>query len=271
MPRILSLLKIIVGLAIFASLIVLGTKVYYGQIVPAAQGLSSFGTLPILGFSILGGMIAFFAPCPVSVFPAYVGLFLAAEDGQKRSFGRALRFGITAAVAIILFYAVLGGVLAAVGTAAARYVLQAKLYIVLLIALLGIFLLFDIRIPTGGLDRLSRFLSNGMQKTSSMLEHSFLYGLLYAVGGAACFLPLLLTIALTPILSGNYLTGFLAFLGYGGGLGLMLILATLLIEEGRMTLLKGIIRRSGLLKRLAGGLLLLAAASMGIFYIVTGM
>lgn len=269
--RIIVILNIIAGLLLFVALVIIGTKIYYGQIIPAAQGIGSLGLLPIFGFSIIAGALSFFAPCPVSVFPAYVGLFLAEEGQKKYSLSRALRFGFTAAFAILLFYAALGGVLSLVGTAAARYVLIAKPYIILLIALLGILLLFNVRLPTGLLDRTSQLLRTGVRTSSSELLQSFLYGLLYAVGGAACFLPILLTIGLTPILTGNTLAGFLAFVGYGGALGLMLVFATVLIEQGRTTILRAVIGRAALLKRFAGALLLLAALAMGVFYMITGM
>lgn len=269
--RLSTFLKITAGLIVFAALMIVGTKVYYGSVIPAAAGISSLGILPIFGFSVLAGALSFFAPCPVSVFPAYIGLFLAEEGEKEHSLGRALRLGSVAAFAILLSYAALGGMLAVIGTSSARYVLQAKPYLILLIALLGLLLLFNVRIPTGFLDWLCRRVSNGVCRTTSEVAQSFLYGLLYAIGGAACFLPILLTIALVPILTGNALSGFVAFLGYGGALGLMLILATVLIERGRTTVLKAIIGRAALLKRFAGALLLLAALAMGWFYIAMGM
>ena len=271
------IVQLLAVIALFAVLGVVGTTLYYGQIIPAAQNIGSFGLLPIFGFSLIAGALAFFAPCPVSVFPAYVGLFIAGttkdngEGEPSKSFKRALQFGLVAAFGIILFYAVVGGVLAILGTATARYVLQAKLPIVILIGILGLLLLFDVRIPTGILDQVSQKLGKSVRTSSSEFTQSFLYGVLYAIGGAACFLPLLLTIALTPMLTGNTLAGFVAFLGYGVALGSMLVLATLLVEQGRTNMLHALIGRAALLKRIAGGLLLLAALVMGFFYITTGM
>lgn len=246
-------------------------KLYYGWIVPSVWNIGQLGPAPLVGLAVAGGILAFFSPCPISVFPAYVGLFLSSEGTKEPSSKRALFFGLSAMSGILLFYVLVGLFLSIAGTAAGRYVLQLKLYVVIFIAILGLLLLGNVRLPTGFFDRTCAALGVCVRESSSKLMASFLYGVLYAVGGAACFLPVLLAIAMLPVLTGNVVLGIVAFIAYGGALGGMLIFSTMLIERGRGNILQPIIRRSALLKRVAGALLLLAAAAMGWVYVILGM
>lgn len=265
------LLWILAGLAGFVAVFFLGWRVFYDWLVPQAAGISGLPVGGVVGFSLLAGTLSFFSPCPFSVFPSYVGYFLAADKSNPHPpVSSAVRFALRASAGILLFYLVLGAILAALGTQLAVWVNYIKIGVIVVIFLLGAVLIFERQLPTGYLDRLTGWFglkARGENKGTG----SFLYGIVYAIAGAACFLPILLVIALTPILTGEFTTGLLAFVSYGVAIAATLTVATILVALGKQKILMPVLRNATNLKRVSGVLLILTAIYLTGFYAIAGM
>lgn len=245
---------------------ILGWKGFYGFVIPQAQGITDLPLLGIVGFSLIAGALSFFAPCPFAVFPAYAAFFLTSKEGKNSPKTHALKFAVTASVGVISFYVLLGIVLASLGTQLAFYTNYLKLGVIALIFLFGVVLFTGKQLPTGFLDTWTNNLSKRFKNWGA-----FGYGVIYAIAGAACFLPVILVIALIPILSGKFLSGFVAFVSYAVALSLMLTLATFILASGRQKLLQALAGKAVAIKKLSGVLLIATALFLVAFYVKTGM
>lgn len=255
--------------AILAVLIVigiLGWQSFYGFVIPQANKATSLPLTGVIGFAVIAGALSFFAPCPFAVFPAYAAFFLANKQNHNPAKTQALRFAATASAGVVSFYVLLGVVLASLGTQLSFYTNYLKLGAIALIFLFGLVLLTEKQLPT-------RMLDAGTRKLSQKLKNwgAFGYGVIYAIAGAACFLPVILTITLIPILSGKFTAGLIAFASYGLAISIMLIIATLILASGKHKLLQQLSGKSTTIKKLAGAILIATALFLVAFYIQTGM
>lgn len=265
------------GLAILAIVIllgILGWQGFYDFVVPQSAKVATLPLGGIVVFSLVAGVLSFFAPCPFAVFPAYAAFFLA-EDGNRAGPGeKAFRFATVASLGIISFYILLGFILASLGTQLAFYTSYLKLGVIVLIFIFGWILLTGKQLPTGILDTWTNRLSTQF-KNWGALRHSsgqaFGYGIIYAIAGAACFLPVILTIAIIPILAGNFIVGLAAFVSYGLAIAFMLTIATFILAAGKQKLLQALAGKAGTIKKLSGIILIATALFLVAFYIQTGM
>lgn len=126
-------------IALFAVIALVGTKVFYGTIVPQVQAVNQLGIFVVLGFSLLAGLAAFFAPCPFAVFPAYIAYYLNIETGEahRKHPLHALKIGSIVSLGIFSFYGVLGLAMSLFGTALASYSYYLKLAIIPVFFVLG--------------------------------------------------------------------------------------------------------------------------------------
>ena len=53
------ILWIIAGLLVFAVITLLGTKIFYGLVVPQVQAINQLGVSIVLGFAFIAGVAAF--------------------------------------------------------------------------------------------------------------------------------------------------------------------------------------------------------------------
>ena len=100
------------GVALLAIIIfigILGWQGFYGYVIPQASKAASLPLSGIVGFSLIAGILSFFAPCPFAVFPAYAAFFLASKEGKGSPRKQALRFAGTASAGVISFLCCLRG------------------------------------------------------------------------------------------------------------------------------------------------------------------
>lgn len=269
--NVINILWISAIIAAFVAVFVLGWNVFYGWLVPKTQAIAQLSLFGVVGFSFLAGVISFFAPCPFSVFPSYVGYFLATDKNNHHTpLKSATIFATRASFGILIFYVILGLVLSYFGTQLAIWVNYIRIFVIVIIFLLGLILIFEKQLPTSLLDKLSNWF--GLKsRGSGESKGSFFYGVMYAVAGAACFLPILLVISLTPILSGRFLTGLASFVAYGAAIAATLTVATVLVAVGKQKILAPIVKHSATVKKFSGILLIVTAIYLALFYGLTGM
>ena len=253
-------------LTIIVLIYILGWQGFYGYVIPQVSKAATLPLAGVVGFAIIAGVLSFFAPCPFAVFPAYAAFFLASKEGKGSPKKQALRFAGTASAGIISFYVVLGAILASLGTQLAFYTSYLKLGVIALIFVFGFVLLTGKQLPTGFLDKWINKLSVRFKNWGA-----FGYGIIYAIAGAACFLPVILTIALIPIISGKFVVGFSAFIAYGLALSAMLTIATLILASGKQKLLQTVAGKAETIKKLSGAILIATALFLVAFYVKTGM
>lgn len=258
--------------ALFAVVLLVGTKFFYGTIVPQVQAVNQLGIFIVLGFSFIAGLAAFFAPCPFAVFPAYIAYYLNIETGEvhrKRPL-HALKIGSIVSLGIFSFYAILGLAMSLFGTALASYSYYLKLAIIPIFFILGWMLIAGKSFGTQGLDRLTN-LVGAQARGGKHFKNMYLYGIVYGIAAAACHLPILLALSLYPLLAGQFLHGFLMFIAYAVGASLLLIVFTILADSGKKFLSENLGLYGERVKKVGGVILMLTGIYLLSFYFLTGM
>lgn len=261
-------------IALFALIIIFGSKVFYGIIVPQAQAVSQLGVFVILGFAFVAGIAAFFSPCPFAVFPAYIAYYLNTETAEssqnKNGLRHALTIGSTVSLGIFSFYLAVGIILAIFGTALASYTNWLKLAIIPLFFVFGIMLLSGKSFGTKKLDALTNAVAE-RARGGKHFYNMYLYGVVYGIAAAACHLPILLVLALTPILAGSVITGLAAFVVYALGASLLLVAFTILASRKKQFLIANLGLYGERVKKVAGIVFILTGIYLISFYILFGM
>jgi len=269
-----TILWILAGIAIFALITILGFRVFYGFVIPQAQAVSELGIAIVFGFAFIAGIAAFFSPCPFAVFPAYIAYYLNTETEKhsesKTKLRHPLKIGSIVSLGIFTFYLAVGVVLALFGTALASYTNWLKLAIIPLFFVFGIMLILGKSFGTKKLDKLTGVVAKRARGERHFLN-MYLYGIVYGIAAAACHLPILLVLALTPILAGSVITGFITFIIYAFGASFLLITFTILASRKKEFLVKNLGLYGERIKKVFGAIFILTGVYLIGFYIVYGM
>lgn len=261
-------------IAVFALLLILGTKLFYGFIVPEARAISQLSLFVVLGFAFLAGIAAFFSPCPFAVFPSYIAYYLNTETEKhiknKTKWQHALKIGFIVSLGIFSFYLVAGIILAIFGTALASYINWLKLAVIPLFFILGAMLVAGKSFATKKLDKLTNIVARRAQNGRHFFN-MYLYGIVYGIAAAACHLPILLVLALFPILAGNFITGFATFVVYALGASLFLIIFTIFVSRKRNFLVNNLGLYGQRVKKIVGAIFILTGIYLISFYVLFGM
>lgn len=265
----------IAGIALFLFITTIGSRIFYGTLVPQAAGIGQLGVVAVLGFAFVAGIVAFFAPCPFAVFPAYIAYFLNTEENHQaqrtgRNLAHAFYTGIVVSLGIFVFYLVTGIILALFGTALASYVNWLKLAIVPIFFIAGWMLLAGKSFGTKQLNALSARVGT-YAKGGRHATNMFLYGVVYGIAAAACHLPILIVLALIPILAGSFWIGLATFVMYALGASLLLIIFTVLANYKRSWLISNLGLHGERVKKAAGSIFILTGIYLISFYILYGM
>lgn len=256
----------IVGALVLAiGVVAAGFIGFYALIVPRLLGLSTLSLLAVTVFSFGAGVLSFFAPCSVAIFPSYMGYYLS-ETGETNRF-QALKYGVTASAGMILFYGLLGVFVSYIGglTSVQSILLVGIPLMAAVLGAVGVYFL------TGNMFNLkllastsSRFINYG-EVTSRNL---FLFGFGYSMGSIACIFPVFLLLIVYPLITGNTVLGFMAFIAFSLGKSSLMVLATLLASESKSQVLTSKNLHFDYIKQ-GSGFLLIAVSLYLTYYALT--
>ncbi len=220
------------------------------------------------GFAFGAGMVAAANPCGFAMLPAYLSLYLGAEeeDFEKRSTSsrllRALLVGVVVSLGFVLLFSAVGLVVSAGGTA----ILAAMPFLGALIGAalvgLGLWMLAGRTLYARAFER---FADKVRDPKDVSLKGFFLFGLAYGAGSLSCTLPVFLVVVGTGATSGGLLSGAGQFLVFGLGMASVLVALTLalaLFKQGLVKWLRGVMPYV----RLASAALLVVAGAYVIYY-----
>lgn len=210
-----------------------------------------------VGFAFTAGAATFFAPCAFPLLPGYVAFYLGQDDdGAERPLGARLRragvVGAVTSAGFFLVYAVLAGVVMAVGTRALRNIGVLELVVGALLIVLGIAMALGRFTP----DRLHVRLPERRRSPTGFLA----FGIVYAAAAAGCTAPVFVAVAAFA-LSGGPAAAVLTLGAYAAGMSVLMIAVTLASALGRQQLVGALSGHTGRVARVAGVLLALAGVA----------
>ncbi len=192
-----------------------------------------------IGFAFTAGVIAFFSPCAFPMLPGYISYYLGfleskdVEDTKKNTISQVLKDGVIGGVSCAL-----GGVtvLVAIGVgisllgSVVRNLIKENVSLMELIV--GIILIIMGIVMLLGIDLKLPFKIKKSAKGKGY-KSLFIYGALYALAAAGCTAPIFISVMIRAFVSSTFVNGLLVFLSYAFGLGILLIIVTILIASAK--------------------------------------
>jgi cytochrome c-type biogenesis protein len=223
--------------------------------------------LPI-GFAFGAGMVSAVNPCGFAMLPAYLSLYLGAEedDFRKRSLVRralrALLIGAVISLGFILLFGLAGVVVSAGGNAILGVMPWVAAVIGAVLVLMGVWMFTGWGLYTGVFERFAERI--GDPKAMSVRSF-FLLGLAYGLASLSCTLPVFLAVIGSSVAAGSFASGAIQLLNYGLGMASVLLTLTLALAFFKQGMVLWF-RKTVPYVQLASAVLLMVAGGYIIYY-----
>ncbi len=230
--------------------------------------ISDLATVLPVGIAFGAGMVSAVNPCGFAMLPAYLSLYLGAEEGdfRKRSpVGRALRallVGVIVSLGFILLFGLAGVVVSAGGKAILGVMPWVGAIIGAVLVLMGVWMFAGRGLYTGVFKRVAERV--GDPKTMSARSF-FLFGLAYGLASLSCTLPVFLAVIGGSVAAGSFASGAVRLLSYGLGMASVLLTLTLALAFFKQGMVLWF-RKTVPYVQLASAILLVVAGGYIIYY-----
>ncbi len=209
----------------------------------------------LLPAALAAGALAAVNPCGFALLPAYLSFLIVGESGGTRraALGRALLMTAAMTTGFVAVFGGFGLVIAPVAPQLQQHLPWVTVVIGLVLVGLGVWLLLGRSLPV--------FLPKprGGTPTGSFVS-MVVFGASYALASLSCTVAPFVFIVVSAFQAGTVLTGFLLFVAYAVGMGLVVGSVALAVALARMSLLDRVKRILPYVMRVGGLLLVLAGA-----------
>jgi len=234
------------------------------------------GSAPILamgeetGFAVLAflaGISAFFSPCAFPLLPGYMTYYLGRESKEETDRRAMIRKaaigGIVAALGVLVVYALMGLLVAGAGEVVKAYAGYLAPVVAVIILIMGIVMLTKYEIPLYRVTAMFNPLIDGAKKGIGRLtgrggeEPGQYVGLLgygagYGAASLGCHAPIFIAVVMAGLVAGGVGSAMLAFLMYALGMGLFLVIVTVLVGMAKTQLVKRMTQWMPVIKKVSG-------------------
>ena len=205
--------------------------------------------------SFVVGIAATSSPCVLPLYPGYLA-YLASGSGHQQTGKSSYLLGLLVLLGVLTSVLVLGSIVAFASLALGDVLVVATPLANVALILLGTLLLLD-RNP------FARLAQARVPVLSNPYSGSFAYGLLYGPITLPCSGPLAVSIFALSFSASQFFEKISLFLVFGLGLGIPLLLVSLLAATRREWLAQQLTLRHTLLNRIAG-LILIGVGTWGL-------
>lgn len=242
-----------------------------GRTGSRVEGAVSF--LP-LGFAFFAGAVSAFNPCGFAMLPAYLGLYLgtdeegAAQPPMVNRLGRALLVGASVTAGFAVMFGVVGAAISGGARPLVSFFPWIGLVIGVILVLVGTWLFRGGKMYTA----FAQSLSSRMGDPNEMNPRGyFIFGISYGTASLSCTLPIFLAvIGITTLTAGNILSSIGQFLLFAFGMGLVIVVLTLLAALFKTAMLKGMRRIFPYIQPVSAGLMLIAGDYIVFYWLTIG-
>ena len=161
---------------------------------------------------------------------------------------------------VVIFF-VIGVATSMLGGFLLPYVPFLELFAGIAVIVIGIILIF-------GIDFYWPSISKGPPERRGYLG-MFLFGAIYGIATFGCSAPIFFSTLFYALTIGGTAEGIVTFTVYSAGVGLPLIVTTVLVAEAKDKTLKWIVGRTLLLRRISGLVVLAMGAYLVYFYLIS--
>jgi len=229
------------------------------------------GPLAFLGFAFAAGMVSAVNPCGFAMLPAYLGLYLGADQNEAgvgnpaKQFGKALLVGGTVTLGFVVLFGLAGAAIGQARTVVVGVLPWVGLAIGVALAVVGSWMVGGGKLYTGAAAQAASRLGDP-GKTS--VRGYFIFGLSYGTASLSCTLPIFLAVVGTSFAVSSILQSLGQFLLYALGMGLVIMVLTLGIAFFRGAMV-GALRKAMPYVQPVGSWLMVLAGGYIVFYWLT--
>ena len=244
----------------------------------ALGGEMGFATL-----AFLAGISAFFSPCAFPLLPGYMTYYLGRDSKEaadrKSTIRKALIGGIAAAAGVLIIYAFMGVLVAGAGVAVKQYVGYLAPVVAVIILVMGLVMLTRYDIPlyrvTAAFNPVVNAARKGLGRLAGRKEGAepgqyaglLSYGAGYGAASLGCHAPIFIAVVMAGLVAGGVGSALLAFVMYALGMGLFLVIVTVMVGMAKNTMVKRMQQWMPVIKKISGiVLVIVGVALLYIFY-----
>lgn len=210
-------------------------------------------------WSFTAGVFVLLSPCGYALIPGYISYHLGAEV----TFSRALKGGAVSTIGLITVFSILGLMSLLISGIIRPYLTLLVVFSAIVMIIMGTLIL-------GGFSFQTTFFRIGGSNKRGM-RGFFVFGIAYGLGAAGCTAPLFFSIILIGVLNAGAFGGFLTFLAYALGVGIPLIITSILVATAKRSLLSKINSITPKLHKFSGVIMILVGIYLIYFYSISGL
>ncbi|MFQ5758117.1 MAG: cytochrome c biogenesis CcdA family protein, partial [Candidatus Bathyarchaeia archaeon] len=207
-----------------------------------------------LTFILTAGALALLSPCGFPMLPGYISYYI----GTRSSLGRAIYGGVACTLGLLTVFSIIGVAVSMLGSFVSRYMPFLELVAGLAAILMGISIIIEIKFPT--------FLTKLRAPKQRGLVGIFLYGIIYGLATMGCSAPIFFSILFYAVAAGGPLYGTITFVVYAIGMGLPIIVTTILVAKAKKLLLERIVKATPWFQKISGIVLIIIGVYLIYFY-----
>jgi cytochrome c biogenesis protein CcdA len=210
-------------------------------------------------YPFTAGVFVLLSPCGYALIPGYISYHLGAEV----SFIRALQGGVVSTLGLVAVFSILGIASSLISGLIRPYLTLFTVFSAVVVIILGILILSGFNFP-------STFLKIGGSSKRGMTG-CFVFGIAYGFGAAGCTAPIFFSIILFAVANAGVFGGLLTFTLYALGVGLPLIVTSILVATAKRSLISKISGFTPRLNKFSGMVLILVGLYLIYTYITSGL
>ena len=202
-----------------------------------------------LFLAFTAGILTIFAPCSYTLLPGYISYYL----GQDSSLSKAVTGSIICTLGLMTVYSLMGLISFALGTILNQIIPLMNVLSGIILIILGFATIKEINIPYL---QFSPQLSNRKGHTGF-----YLFGLIYGLAGIGCSATIFISIFVYSI-QGGFLNSILTFLLYATGMGIPLMITSILVSQTKDLIINNIRDSTLWMHKFTGTILVMAGIYM---------
>lgn len=218
----------------------------------------------LIGLAFAAGLVAALNPCGFAMLPGYLVLVVRGENGGAavglRPLGRALAATIGMGLGFLTVFGVFGTLTVSAASTVQRYVPYATIVIGIVLAGLGIWLLFGRELAL-----LMPKTLGGERVPTVRLGSMYGYGVSYAIASLSCTIGPFLAATAAGLRSGSVVESVLIYLAYVVGLTLVVGVLAVAAAAASSALADRIRRILPFVNRIGGALLVVVGLYVGYY------
>jgi len=214
-------------------------------------------------YPFTAGVFVLLSPCGYGLIPGYISYHL----GSEVSFSRALQGGVISTVGLVAVFSVLGLASSLISGFIRPYLTLLTVFSAVVVMILGVLILSDLIF---GFSFPSTFLNKSGSSKRGMMGF-FVFGIAYGLGAAGCTAPVFFSVILIGMLDGGVFGGLLTFILYALGVGIPLIITSILVASAKRPLISKISGLTPKLYKFSGVVLILVGIYLIYTYMTSGL